>query len=130
MLLLFLALHAWREGRGIGGVCICKGGGHVGLGACARWVAALCVRALWMGACVGACVGVGVGLILIFMASQDGSSSHPPDTHTQHTHTFVHTPQTMGDMFVHGGASYDPPAYVDPYELLSEPTVDPMIPLN
>jgi hypothetical protein len=35
----------------------------------------------------------------------------------------------FGDQFVHGGASgTGPPPYVDPQELLSEPTVDPYIP--
>lgn len=36
----------------------------------------------------------------------------------------------LGDSFVHGGSPSYSPQYVDPYELLSEPTVDPMIPLN
>ncbi|KAK9811845.1 hypothetical protein WJX72_011124 [[Myrmecia] bisecta] len=35
----------------------------------------------------------------------------------------------FGESFIHGGHSV-PPHYVDPYDLLSEPTVDPMVPLR
>lgn len=39
--------------------------------------------------------------------------------------------QVLGDSFVHGGSPVSaPPPYVDPYDLLSEPTVDPMVPLR
>ena len=35
-----------------------------------------------------------------------------------------------GDLFVHGGSvSSGPPVYYDPYDLLAEPTADPMIPM-
>jgi len=35
-----------------------------------------------------------------------------------------------GDLFVHGGSvSSGPPVYLDPYDLLAEPTADPMIPM-
>jgi hypothetical protein len=38
---------------------------------------------------------------------------------------------TFGEHFLHGGAtSMRPPPYVDPYELLGAPTVDPMVPLR
>jgi hypothetical protein len=37
----------------------------------------------------------------------------------------------FGDQFIHGGrTSMGPPPYIDPYELLAEPTVDPQIPLR
>lgn len=37
----------------------------------------------------------------------------------------------LGDSFVHGGSPVSaPPPYVDPYDLLNEPTVDPMVPLR
>lgn len=36
----------------------------------------------------------------------------------------------FGDLFIHGGSpSVSPPPQYDPNELLSEPTVDPMIPM-
>lgn len=38
---------------------------------------------------------------------------------------------TFGQSFVHGGSSsMSPPPYVDPYELLGQPTIDPMVPLG
>ena len=38
---------------------------------------------------------------------------------------------TFGEHFVHGGRTgMSPPPYVDPYELLGEPTVDPVVPFN
>ena len=43
----------------------------------------------------------------------------------------VHAPQMFGEKFVHTGDSrMHVPEYVDPYELLGEPTVDPTIPLR
>ena len=37
----------------------------------------------------------------------------------------------FGSEFVHGGrTSMAMPRYVDPYELLGQPTVDPMVPLR
>ena len=39
--------------------------------------------------------------------------------------------QGFGESFVHGGSVHDPrPEYIDPYDLLGEPTVDPTIPLR
>ena len=38
---------------------------------------------------------------------------------------------SFGEHFLHGGSpSRGFPPYVDPYELLGEPTVDPMVPLS
>jgi len=37
--------------------------------------------------------------------------------------------QVFGDLFVHSGTATSLPIYYDPNELLSEPTVDPMIPM-
>lgn len=43
---------------------------------------------------------------------------------------FLLVQQVFGDAFVHSGRpSTGPPPYIDPQELLSEPTVDPMIPM-
>lgn len=37
----------------------------------------------------------------------------------------------LGEAFVHGGGAVaGPPPYIDPYDLLNEPIVDPMIPFN
>jgi hypothetical protein len=37
----------------------------------------------------------------------------------------------FGNQFIHGGrSSMGVPQYVDPYELLGQPTVDPMVPLR
>ena len=37
----------------------------------------------------------------------------------------------FGDQFIHGGrTSMSMPRYVDPYELLGQPTVDPTVPLR
>jgi hypothetical protein len=37
----------------------------------------------------------------------------------------------LGEKFIHGGTQQRSlPSYVDPYDLLSEPTVDPTVPLQ
>jgi hypothetical protein len=36
----------------------------------------------------------------------------------------------FGSQFVHGGRSMQMPRYVDPYELLGQPTVDPTVPMR
>lgn len=37
----------------------------------------------------------------------------------------------FGDQFIHGGrTNVGPPPYIDPYELLAEPTVDPLVPIR
>jgi len=43
----------------------------------------------------------------------------------------VSVSQGFGDQFIHTGTSSSAlPQYVDPYELLNEPTVDPYFPIN
>ena len=37
---------------------------------------------------------------------------------------------TFGEHFLHGGSTSRSIPYIDPYQLLGEPTVDPMVPLR
>eukprot|EP00892_Ulva_mutabilis_P002805 jgi/Ulvmu1/12525/UM090_0012.1 len=50
---------------------------------------------------------------------------------TKLVHTPAHAMQGYGDQFIHSGnTSSSLPQYVDPYELLNEPTVDPYYPIQ